>query len=76
MALVEAWLQAPSSCVLEGGPRCGELFREALEAAAASPNLVDDAYLAAIAREHKATVITFDSGFGQFPAITWEQPRR
>jgi len=76
LGLVDAWLAAPSSCVLEPGPRHAELLREALLAAGPSPNLINDAHLAAIAREHKATVITFDSDFGQFPGIRWQQPRR
>jgi len=74
--LVDAWLEAPSSCILQPGPRHGELLREVLAAAGPSPNQINDAHLAAIALEHKATVITFDSDFGQFPGLRWEQPRR
>ena len=76
LGLLDAWLGAPSSYVLEPGTRHADLLREMLAAAGQSPDLVNDAHLAAIAREHKATVITFDSDFGQFPGIKWEQPRR
>ena len=76
LGLVDAWLGAPSSRLLEPGPRHSEFLREALLISHTSPNLVNDAHLAAIAREHKATVVTFDSDFGKFPGISWEQPRR
>ncbi|MCL1898239.1 MAG: type II toxin-antitoxin system VapC family toxin [Micrococcales bacterium] len=74
--LVEAWLGAPSAYILEPGPRHAEFLREMLTVAGSSPNLTNDAHLAAIARQHKATVITFDSDFGQFPGINWAQPQR
>ena len=73
--IVDAWLGAPSARILEPGPQHAELFREALLAAGPSANLASDAHLAAIAREHKAIVATFDSDFGQFPGVRWERPR-
>jgi len=76
LGLVDLWLGAPSAHILQPGPSHPALLREALAAAGPSPNLLNDAHLAAIAREHKATVMTFDSDFGQFPGIRWEQPRR
>jgi len=76
LELVDLWLGAPSAHILQPGPSHTSLLREALAAAGPSPNLVNDAHLAAIAREHKATVMTFDSGFGQFPGVRWDQPRR
>jgi predicted nucleic acid-binding protein len=36
--------------------------------------LVVDAHLAALAIEHRATIVTFDADFGRFPGIRWEQP--
>ena len=74
--LVEAWLGASSAHILEPGPRHAEFLREMLTVAGPSPNHANDAHLAAIARQHKATVITFDSDFGQFPGINWAQPQR
>jgi toxin-antitoxin system PIN domain toxin len=76
LAHIDHWIGAPTSHLLHPGPRHSEFFREALLAARPSANLTNNAHLAAIAREHKATVITFDSDFGQFPGIRWEQPRR
>lgn len=32
------------------------------------------AHLAALAVEHKATVVTYDSDFGRFPGVSWRRP--
>lgn len=37
-------------------------------------NLVDDAHLAALARQYDAVVLTHDSDFGRFPGVRWEAP--
>ena len=37
-------------------------------------NLVADAHLAALALEHHATVITYDSDFGRFKGVRWRRP--
>jgi len=34
-------------------------------------NLVPDAYLAAIAFEQRAELVTFDRGFGRYPRLRW-----
>jgi predicted nucleic acid-binding protein len=36
--------------------------------------LVGDAHLAALAVEHGATVVSFDSDFARFPGVAFEQP--
>jgi predicted nucleic acid-binding protein len=37
-------------------------------------NLINDAHLAALAIEHRAEVITYDSDFGRFPGVAWSTP--
>ena len=37
-------------------------------------NLTSDAHLAALALEHHGTVVTYDSDFGRFPGLDWQQP--
>jgi len=75
-SIVENWLEARSAHVLSPGLRHAERIRDLVEAAGGSGgNLVNDAHLAALALEHKATIVTFDSDFGRFPGIKWEQPR-
>ena len=34
-------------------------------------NLVPDGYLAALALEHRAELVTFDRGFGRYPRLRW-----
>jgi predicted nucleic acid-binding protein len=35
---------------------------------------VNDAHLAALAIEHRGSVVSFDSDFGRFPGVTWIEP--
>jgi hypothetical protein len=37
-------------------------------------NLVSDAHLAALAVEHGATIVTYDSDFARFPGVRFEAP--
>ncbi|RHW23312.1 PIN domain-containing protein [Nocardioides immobilis] len=50
-------------------------MRDLLESAGAAANLANDAHLAALAIEHKATIVTFDSDFGRFEGVRWAEPR-
>jgi predicted nucleic acid-binding protein len=73
MDVVDAWLGARSARVLHPGQRHAALFRQMLDTARG--NLANDAHLAALAAEHRATVVSFDSDFGRFPGVRWERPR-
>jgi predicted nucleic acid-binding protein len=37
-------------------------------------NLVNDAHLAALAIEHRCTIVSFDNDFGRFPTVAWQPP--
>jgi len=74
MSSVDAWLGARSAQVLHPGPQHPRLFREMLEAGGRGGDLVNDAHLAALALEHKASVVTFDSDFRRFPGVRVERP--
>jgi uncharacterized protein len=74
MDQIDRWLQSPSATVLAPGVRHPELLRACLEAAGRAGNLANDAHLAAIALEHRATVVTFDRDFARFPGLRWEWP--
>jgi predicted nucleic acid-binding protein len=37
-------------------------------------NLVSDAHLAALAVEHRCTVVSYDNDFSRFDGVLWEQP--
>lgn len=75
MMSVDAWLGARSAHVLQPGRSHALRFRQMLEAAGSGANLTNDAHLAAIALEHRATVVSFDDDFGRFPGVKWERPR-
>jgi len=74
MDVVDTWLGARSARVLQPGPRHASILRQMLSSGVGG-NLTNDAHLAAIAVEHKATVVTFDSDFGRFDGVRWERPR-
>jgi hypothetical protein len=71
---VEGWLSVAS--VLTGDPdrqharRMGDLLRPV----GTGGNLVNDAYLAALALQYGATVISYDRDFALFPGVRSERP--
>lgn len=74
MAQVEAWLESPSATVLHPGPGHARELTRMLTAVNSGGNLTNDAHLAALAVEHKATLVSFDSDFSRFPGVRWERP--
>jgi uncharacterized protein len=73
-AAVSSWLERPSVSVLEAGERCWEIFRQLLVKAQASGPLVMDAFLAALALENGATLVTTDRDFSRFPNLKVRNP--
>lgn len=74
MDTVDHWLGARSAHVLHPGSSHARLLRELLSAVGSAGNLTNDAHLAALAAEHKATVVSFDADFERFPGVRWERP--
>jgi uncharacterized protein len=74
LATVEAWLAQPAAVVVEPTARHVSLLRDLLAAAGSAGNLVNDAHLAALAIEHRGTVVSYDSDFGRFPGVSWTEP--
>lgn len=67
---LEALLEPPGRLVRAGSTHwarfahlCGRLHLRG--------NLVPDAYLAAVALEQGAELVTFDRGFGRYPGLRW-----
>lgn len=75
MTQVDDWLAQPAAHLLAPGERHARILAELLRAVGTGGNLVNDAHLAALAIEHRATVVSFDNDFGRFPGVRWEQPR-
>ena len=71
---VDAWLSSPAASVVEPGARHASIMRELLLVAGTAGNLVNDAHLAALAIEHRGTVVSFDSDFERFRGLSWSSP--
>jgi toxin-antitoxin system PIN domain toxin len=66
---------APAHCQLvQPGPRHWEIFTVLCDHASASGNLVQDAWLAALAIETGCEWITIDKDFARFPGLRWRPP--
>ncbi|HET8928208.1 MAG TPA: type II toxin-antitoxin system VapC family toxin [Microbacterium sp.] len=72
--IVAGWMRQPA--VITPEPAAGHLerVREMLRDTGTGGNLVTDAHLAAMALQHRATVVTFDSDFARFPGVEWMRP--
>jgi len=67
---IDALLDPPAEVITAGvghWPRLAGLCRELN----LRGNLVPDAYLAALALEQRAQLVTFDRGFGRYPRLSW-----
>ena len=74
LARARGWVEQPSAVVVEPTSRHLDLLAGLLGEVGAGGNLVSDAHLAALALEHGATVVTYDSDFGRFAGVRWERP--
>jgi uncharacterized protein len=70
LAFLDILLEPPAQLVL-AGPTHWTRFAELCRHLQLRANLVPDAYLAAIALEQGAQLITFDRGFGRYPGLRW-----
>lgn len=68
------WLGAPAAIVIEPTARHGDVLSALLEEVGTAGNLVPDAHLAALASEHHATIVTFDTDFLRFPGVRSQRP--
>jgi uncharacterized protein len=68
--VVRGWLTAPSSVIVEPTRQHLEVLATQLAETGTGGNLVSDAHLAAVAIEHRATVVTFDRDFERFSVRT------
>lgn len=73
-AFVDACLAAPASSALRPDIRHWSIFRELCRRADCRGNLVQDAYLAALAIEHQCVFVTTDRDFSRFPGLQWQHP--
>lgn len=72
---VEFWLEQPGARLIGPTERHFTLLRTLLINSSAGGNLTTDAHLAAIAIEHGATLVSFDSDFERFEGLRFERLR-
>lgn len=74
MDRVDSWLGAGPAVVVEPSRRHATIVRGLLGTVGVGGNLVNDAHLAALALEHRGTIVSFDNDFGRFPDVAWMSP--
>ncbi len=72
--VVTSWLEQPAAIAVEPTPRHLSLLAGLLESSGSAGNLVSDAHLAALALEHRAELVSFDSDFARFEGVSWQRP--
>ncbi|MCW2649694.1 MAG: hypothetical protein JWR32_670 [Mycobacterium sp.] len=71
---VAEWLSAPTAVAVNPTPRHAEILARMLANVGTGGNLVNDAHLAALAVEHRATIVSYDRDFGRFDGVRWDRP--
>lgn len=74
LRFIDSLLAGPSARRLSPGERHWDLFGDLCRRTSAAGNLVTDAYIAALAIEHGATLVTADRDFLRFPGLRLENP--
>ena len=64
----------PGTRRLAPGPRHAVIFSGFITSLGLCGNDVNDVWLAALAIEHRATLVTTDTGFSRFPGLSWINP--
>jgi toxin-antitoxin system PIN domain toxin len=74
MTFCNAVLDRPHCQVIQPGPRHWTIFQEVCRTGRAAGNLVQDAWLAALAIEAGCEWITLDRDFARFDGLRWREP--
>lgn len=74
MRQVADWLGAPGAVPIGPTPRHADILTGLLEHSGVGGNLVNDGHLAALAIEHRGSVVTYDIDFGRFEGLRWQTP--
>lgn len=73
-SLVDGWLAHPNVRVVQETEEHARLWSDLLVSVGTGGDLTTDAWIAAIALAHGASVLTLDSDFARFPNVRWESP--
>lgn len=74
MGRVAAWLGAPGAVLVSPSQRHTDILATLLQSVGAGGHLVNDGHLAALAVEHRGTVVSYDNDFGRFAGVRWQPP--
>lgn len=74
--LVDGWREHPNVRVVQETEEHARLWSELLRGACAGGDSTTDAWIAAIAIAHGASVLTLDANFARFPDLRRESPHR
>jgi toxin-antitoxin system PIN domain toxin len=74
LSFARVLLEQPNCTVVQPGPRQYSIFEDLCRRAAATGNLVQDAWLAALAIEHGCEWVSTDGDFARFPQLRWRRP--
>ncbi len=72
--ICDRWRSMDQYLRLEASSSHWDAFQELIGRSNVTGPGVADAYIAAFAVDHKATLVTFDRGFARYPDLTWIQP--
>ena len=71
---MSSWLARDPVLVVEAGEQCWEILKSLLVDAQITGPLVMDAFLAALALENGATLVSTDRDFSRFPRLRVHDP--
>jgi hypothetical protein len=71
---VDDWLAAAPAIVVDPTTDHARILWSLLRSVGTGGNLVNDAHLAALALEHRCTIVSFDNDFDRFAGVRWELP--
>ena len=74
LAFCDAILEPQHCTVVQPGPRHWRIFADLCRKPRASGNLVQDAWLAALAIESGCEWVTTDRDYARFPGLRWREP--
>lgn len=73
--VADSWLGAPAAIEVHPTERHLTLLHGLLADVGTAANLVNDAHLAALAIEHRAEIVSYDTDFARFSGVRWSPPR-
>jgi uncharacterized protein len=74
LSFARALLEQPTCTVVQPGARHFSIFEDLCRRAAATGNLIQDGWLAALAVESGCEWVTTDGDFARFPGLRWRRP--